>query len=305
MRRLASGDRGRLDPCDRQGRLPRRARRVTSRRRRSLRHQLGAARGLRQGRRRERDARRLARRRAARPGGRGAVLRARDERERAVRPVRRHAQPGLRRPRLGDGGNQPRGRGDLGAGGQVPRQGRDDVLLLELGRPHRERRERLRGLGPEALPAAASGTRSRTPPRTTTGGRPSPSPRSRQSSEAWSRARCSRSRSRSAAARRASSRPRSSAAPARPRSAARRFSRGSACARPGPSSTSPADAGPARAGLGGVGHGGLAVRIGLQRDAVVGLAHPDLVRGAAGDGEPPRLGAARARRSARGRRSSS
>ena len=97
----------------------------------------------------------------------------------------------------------------------------DDVLLLELGRPDRERRERLRRLGPDALPEERQGPVRATPPRTTTGGRPSRSREIEAKLGGLVQGSLQVDRGhRSAAARRGSSRRSSSAARVRPRSAA-------------------------------------------------------------------------------------
>ena len=56
---------------------------------------------------------------------------------RRVRPLRRHAQPGLRRHRRREAVDDRRGRGDGRPGRALRGQGRDDVLLLDLRRTHR------------------------------------------------------------------------------------------------------------------------------------------------------------------------
>ena len=83
------------------------------------------------------DAGRLASRGAACAVGRRALLRARDaEAGDALRPLRRHAQPGLRRrPRRG-ADDEPGDRIDRRQGALLERPRRDDLLPLDLGRPH-------------------------------------------------------------------------------------------------------------------------------------------------------------------------
>ena len=65
-----------------------------------------------------------------------------------VRPLRRRPQPGLRRHRRRGAGRHDRRRGDGRAGRPLRRQGRDHVLLGELGRPHRVGGGRRRRPGP-------------------------------------------------------------------------------------------------------------------------------------------------------------
>ena len=89
------------------------------------------------------------------PGRRRALVRAREHRqEQALRPLLRHAQPGVLR-RRGRGAHDDSGRqGDAAArSSRYARQGRDDVLLLVLRRAHRVERGRLRGRS--AVPAGA------------------------------------------------------------------------------------------------------------------------------------------------------
>ena len=83
-----------------------------------------------------RDAEGLARRGAAGPGGRRALVRARELRqEPRLRPLRRPAQPDVLRRRGGVAGDDGCGEGDEAADPDLRRQGRDRVLLLVLGRP--------------------------------------------------------------------------------------------------------------------------------------------------------------------------
>ncbi len=73
----------------------------------------------------------------------------RRRRRQRLRPLQRHPQPGLRGPRQRDRLDQRRGERDQGPGRDVRRQDRRDLLLRLLGRPHRERPERLlRPVGP-------------------------------------------------------------------------------------------------------------------------------------------------------------
>ena len=72
------------------------------------------------------------------PGGRGPLLRAREPRPgTAVRPLRRLAQPGLRRHRRRVAVDERRGRRDERAGRALRGRRRRHALLLDLGRPHR------------------------------------------------------------------------------------------------------------------------------------------------------------------------
>ena len=101
------------------GALPRQADRPQCRRQ-PLRDQQGRDGGLRPGRDPERGAVLLAAAGPPGPGGRSALVRARDPgRRQRLRPLRRHPQPGLRRPVVGgrrdeQGGQRDRRRGDQG-----------------------------------------------------------------------------------------------------------------------------------------------------------------------------------------------
>ena len=84
------------------------------------------------------DAGRLAPGGAARAGGRRALVRAGDaEAGHALRPLRRHPQPGLRRRRGRGGDDEPRDRLDRRSRPPLERAGRDDLLPLDLGREDR------------------------------------------------------------------------------------------------------------------------------------------------------------------------
>ena len=96
-------------------------------------------------RRPRRDAEGVARRGAPGPGGRRPLLRAREHRqEPRLRPLLRPAQPGVLRRRGGVAGDDRGREGDEGRDPHLRRQGRDDVLLLVLRRPHGLERGRLR-----------------------------------------------------------------------------------------------------------------------------------------------------------------
>ena len=98
------------------------------------------------------DARRLAPGGVARAGGGRALVRARDAQARhALRPLPRHAQPGLRRDRGRGGHDEPRDRLDRRAGRVVAGQGRDDLLSLDLGRQDDVERGGLAGRDAAAL----------------------------------------------------------------------------------------------------------------------------------------------------------
>ena len=112
--------------------------------------------------------RRLARRGAEGAGRRRALVRARRPRGRQdLRPLRGRAQPGLRRPRSRS--RDERGRGRQRARRPLRGQGRDDLLLLLLRRPHRRGGRRLRQAG--ARTSSRWRTRTTRPRRTTSGGR--------------------------------------------------------------------------------------------------------------------------------------
>ena len=103
-------------------------------------------------RRPARGAERLAGRGAEGAGRGRAVVRTRRSQDRRVRSLRRHAQPGVRRNRGGEAHHERRRRPDGRAGVDVRREGRDDVLLLDLGRTHGERPGRLARRRPDAVP---------------------------------------------------------------------------------------------------------------------------------------------------------
>src|SRR5581483_10143486 len=105
--------------------------------------QLGADRGVRARRRLERDAARLAARGGQGAGGGGALVRAVAPARCGLRRLRRHARPGLRRRRHRDADRRRGRRRDQAPGAALRREGRDDVLLLELGRPYRFGHRRL------------------------------------------------------------------------------------------------------------------------------------------------------------------
>ncbi len=65
-------------------------------------------------------------------------------RRQRLRPLQRHPQPGLRGARKRAAADQRGRRRDPRPGGHVRGRGRRDLLLGLLGRPHRERRQRLR-----------------------------------------------------------------------------------------------------------------------------------------------------------------
>ena len=110
--------------------------------------QRDAARELHRRRRRERDAAHMAVGGAPGTGGRRALVRAREPRRgQAVRPVLRPAEPGVRGRRGRDGENLRGGARDRPRGPAPRRQGRDDLLLLELGRQDGERGRCLRLAG--------------------------------------------------------------------------------------------------------------------------------------------------------------
>ena len=137
------------------GALDFRAGRVLRRRRR----QLAAARQLPAGRRARRVAAVVADRGAQGPGRRGPHLRRRDDEARGdVRPLSRHALAGLRRRRRRGGLDEPGGRRDPRRGRHLQRPAGRDLLLLDLGRAHRGRREH--AAGQRAAAVAEVGRRS-------------------------------------------------------------------------------------------------------------------------------------------------
>ncbi|CAA9519777.1 MAG: Stage II sporulation protein D, partial [uncultured Solirubrobacteraceae bacterium] len=96
----------------------------------------------------------LAAERTAGPGRRRAHLRADDRRgrRRGLQPVARHPLAGLQRCLLGDPVDRCRGGRDLAPGRHLSRQAGRHVLLLDLGRQDRERREQLPRREPAAVP---------------------------------------------------------------------------------------------------------------------------------------------------------
>ena len=76
-------------------------------------------------------------------GRRRALVRTRGAQDRRVRPLRRHAQPGVRRRRRRKADDEHGGRRDCRPGAAIRGQGRDHVLLLDLWRTHRVDRGRL------------------------------------------------------------------------------------------------------------------------------------------------------------------
>ncbi len=77
---------------------------------------------------------------------------------RVVRPAAHDERPGLRRRRGGAAALRQRRVRDARPGADVGRPGGADVLLLELGRPHRGRAGRLAGLGADPVPALGAGS---------------------------------------------------------------------------------------------------------------------------------------------------
>ena len=77
-------------------------------------------------------------------GGRRAFLRARDpEARQALRSLRRHPQPGLWRDPGGRADDEPGDRRHGGPCSRLAQPDRDDLLPLDVGRPHRLRRRRV------------------------------------------------------------------------------------------------------------------------------------------------------------------
>ena len=148
--------------------------------------QLGVGGVVRPRRRLQRDAARLAARGGQGPGGRGALVRACASAGRRVRRLQRHARPGVRRDRRRDADRRPGRARDEAPGAPLRRQGRADVLLLELRRPHRGGHGRLRVARSRSRTSSRSATRT-TRSRRTTRGAPSRCRRQRRAS-------CSRSR---------------------------------------------------------------------------------------------------------------
>ena len=107
--------------------------------------QLRQARGLPPGRHRGRDATPLAARGVEGAGRRSALVRAREPGQgQAVRPLLGRSKSGLSRGRGRDCENLRSRARDERRGRPLRRQGRDDLLLLDVGREDRERRRRLR-----------------------------------------------------------------------------------------------------------------------------------------------------------------
>ena len=79
---------------------------------------------------------------------------------REFRPLRRHPEPGLRGRRGGDRQDRPGRQLHSPAGCPLRRQGRSDVLLLDLRRPYGEQRVLLARLRPARDPLSARGGRS-------------------------------------------------------------------------------------------------------------------------------------------------
>ncbi len=225
---------------DRQGQLPRRARGPSRRPpRRAQRDQRGRHRGLRPRGDREGVAGLLAARGAARPGGRRPLLRAQHlQARRRLRSLRRHPQPGLRRGGGGDREDEPGGGRHRAPGRPLQRQDRPDLLLLHLGRLHREQRvlRRSASAAPRSPTCAGSPTPTTTSRPTTAGRGSSPRPRSSRGSATWSGARSRTSSSPRPASRRGSSRRRWWAPAAPGTSPAPTCGRTSACPTPGPPS---------------------------------------------------------------------
>ena len=119
-------------PARRNG-LPRRPARPPPRRQADRREQ-APARPLPARRRALGDAGRLASAGSPRSGRRRALVRPRDaEAGRALRSLRRHAQPGLRRHRGGVGDDESCDRRHRGQGALLERPRRDDLLPLDVG----------------------------------------------------------------------------------------------------------------------------------------------------------------------------
>ncbi len=107
---------------------------------------------LRPRRRAEREPLVLAGRRARGAGGRRPYLRDHEQRRRPrVQPVRRHPQPGVSRLPERDAVHWSRDHGHTWRSGDLWREGRHDVLLLDLGWLHGGQRERLHGRRRAAL----------------------------------------------------------------------------------------------------------------------------------------------------------
>src|SRR5215213_2112251 len=105
------------------------------------------------------DAGRLAAGGTPRPGRGRALVRARDAEARdALRPLRGHPQPGLRRDRSGVADNEPSDRLDRGQGALLERARRNDLLPLDLGRPDRLDRGGLASCDPGAVSRLGRGS---------------------------------------------------------------------------------------------------------------------------------------------------
>src|SRR5438270_426178 len=106
------------------------------------------ARAVPPGRRAGRDAAHVGARGAEGSGRRGALVRALAPPGRQLRPLPRHAEPGLPRRRRRDAGDECGRPGDRGPGRALRGPRREDVLLLHLGRPDDVRRRRLGNADP-------------------------------------------------------------------------------------------------------------------------------------------------------------
>ncbi len=126
----------------RQRHVPRRARAAARHVQRHERDQRRAARRLRARRDLARVARLVADRGAEGAGGRRAHVRDHQQQgRRRLRPLQRHALAGLRRRRRRDRVDRPGRRRDARPGRHLRRRAGHHVLLLDLRRPHRGRRE--------------------------------------------------------------------------------------------------------------------------------------------------------------------
>ena len=90
-------------------------------------------------------------------GSRRALVCARSAEDRRVRPLRGHAQPGVRGRRRREADDERSGRRHRRPGAAVRRQGGDHVLLLDLGRSHGVDRRRLGARRAGSLPRRRSG----------------------------------------------------------------------------------------------------------------------------------------------------
>src|SRR4051794_22434495 len=92
------------------------------------------------------------------PGGGGARLRDHHVARRRLRPVRRHPFAGLPRGGRRDRPHRRGGARHARPGRDLSPAGRDHLLLLDLGRPHRERRGLVRRRRPQAVAARRAGS---------------------------------------------------------------------------------------------------------------------------------------------------